>query len=83
MARQVAFPPDAWPHEMNAELAAGYCGEPSVEAFLAKVGKVYPEPIRTPGVLPKWHRRKLDQAIDQRHGLRADDSLVEDLEALI
>jgi hypothetical protein len=68
---------------MIAELAAGYCGEPSVEAFLAKVGKIYPEPMRTPGVLPKWHRERLDQAIDRRHGLRTDGPLVEDLEALI
>ena len=83
MARQVAYPPGSWPREMSADLAAGYCGEPSVEAFLAKVPKVYPEPTRAPGVLPKWHRRKLDQAIDQRHGLRVDGPLVEDLEALI
>ena len=68
---------------MSADFAAGYCGEPSVEAFLAKVPKVYPEPTRAPGVLPKWHRQKLDQAIDRRHGLRADGPLVEDLEALI
>jgi hypothetical protein len=66
---------------MTAELAAVYCGEPSVEAFLVKVPKVYPEAIRTPGVLPKWHRRKLDQAIDRRHGLCPDGPLV-DLEAL-
>jgi hypothetical protein len=68
---------------MSATLAAAYCGEPSVDAFLAKIPKVYPEPMRTPGMLPKWHRRKLDQAIDRRHGLRAEGSLVEDLEALI
>jgi hypothetical protein len=68
---------------MIAEFAAGYCGEPSVEAFLAKVGKIYPEPMRTPGVLPKWHRERLDQAIDRRHGLQTDGPLVEDLEALI
>ena len=68
---------------MIAELAAGYCGEPSVEAFLGKVGKIYPEPMRTPGVLPKWHRERLDQAIDRRHGLRTDGPLVEDLEPLI
>jgi hypothetical protein len=83
MARPVAYPHGAWPREMSAELAAGYCSEPSVDAFLAKVPKIYPEPTRAPGVQPKWHRLKLDQAIDRRHGLRSDGPLVEDLEALI
>jgi hypothetical protein len=68
---------------MLAELAAAYCGEPSVEAFLAKIPRVYPEPMKTPGMLPKWHRRRLDEAIDQRHGLRSEGPLAEDLEALI
>jgi hypothetical protein len=83
MARQVSYPPGAWPREMLAELAAAYCGEPSVEAFLAKIPRVYPEPMKTPGMLPKWHRRKLDEAIDRRHGLRSEGPLAEDLEVLI
>ena len=83
MARQVACPPGSWPREMTAPVAAAYCCEPSVDAFLAKVPKIYPEPIKTPGVQPKWHRGKLDQAIDRRHGLGANGPLVEDLEMLL
>jgi hypothetical protein len=29
---------------MPAELAAGYCGEATVEAFITRVGKEYPPP---------------------------------------
>ena len=36
MSRPVAFPPGSWPIEMMASIAAAYCGEPSVDAFLAK-----------------------------------------------
>ena len=39
MRRSVAMPHGSWPLEMRAETAAAYCDEPSVEAFLAKVGK--------------------------------------------
>ena len=30
-----------WPRRMNAELAAAYCGEPSANAFLKRVGSEY------------------------------------------
>jgi hypothetical protein len=68
---------------MTADLAAAFCGEPSVQSFLDKVPRIYPEPIKTPGCLPKWHRLKLVRAIDRRHGLRHDDGPIEDLEDLI
>jgi hypothetical protein len=48
---------------MPADLAAGYCGEPSVEAFLARVGKEYPYPIIDQGRRRLWLRDHLDQAI--------------------
>jgi hypothetical protein len=44
MARSVVYPPGSWPRRMNAELAAAYCGETSVEAFIKRVGTEYPEP---------------------------------------
>src|SRR5882757_509446 len=74
-----------WPLEMRAETAAEYCDEPSVEAFKGKVKKkIYSQPIRGTGILPKWHRAKLDQDIARRHGLHVDGvSLTEDLAGLI
>jgi hypothetical protein len=76
---------DRWPMEMRADTAAEYCDEPSVEAFKSKVKKkIYSEPIRGTGILPKWHRAKLDQDIARRHGLHVDGvSFVEDLASLI
>lgn len=74
-----------WPKEMRAETAAAYCDEPSVAAFLAKVGRgVYSAPRRQRGCLPKWHRCRLDQDIDKRHGLAVGAPLlVEDVRDLI
>jgi hypothetical protein len=48
---------------MCAELAAGYCGEPSVEAFIARVGKEYPHPRVHDGRRRLWLRDDLDRAI--------------------
>ena len=49
---------------MRAETAAGYCDEPSVEAFLSKVKLgLYPKPCQQQGTLPKWHRTKLDETM--------------------
>jgi hypothetical protein len=70
MSRAVSIPHGSWPLEMRAEQAAGYVGEPSVEAFLKKVPKIYSEPTRAKGSLPKWHRAKLDRDVARRHGLQ-------------
>jgi hypothetical protein len=48
---------------MSAELAAGYCGEPSTDAFLKRVGKEYPRPRVMDGRRQLWLRDDLDQAI--------------------
>jgi hypothetical protein len=48
---------------MTAELAAGYCGEPNVEAFIARVGKEYPQPRVHQGRRRLWLRDDLDSAI--------------------
>ena len=70
--------------EMRGDTAAGYCDEPSVEAFISKVKLgIYPNPCRQIGVFPKWHRAKLDEAIARRHGLLLSASLAEDLTDLI
>lgn len=48
---------------MGAELAAGYCGEPTAEAFIARVGREYPQPRISEGRRRLWLRDDLDQAI--------------------
>jgi hypothetical protein len=84
MSRPVAIPNGAWPLEMRAETAAAYCDEPSVEAFLKKVPRIYSEPARSKGSLPKWHRAKLDRDIARRHGLQMQGlQLAEDAAELL
>ena len=48
---------------MNAAFAAGYVGEPSVEAFLSRVGTEYPQPRVNEGRRRLWDRDDLDRAI--------------------
>lgn len=85
MTRSAVIPVGSWPLEMRAETAAGYCDEPSVDAFLSKVGRgIYSPPARIKGCLPKWHRLKLDRDIARRHGLRFDHiALSEDVTELV
>jgi hypothetical protein len=48
---------------MCAAVAAGYCGEDSVEAFMKRVGSEYPQPRVNDGRRKLWLRDDLDQAI--------------------
>jgi hypothetical protein len=48
---------------MVAELAAAYCGEQSVDAFLKRVGKEYPNPRVAEGRRRLWLKDDLDSAI--------------------
>jgi hypothetical protein len=61
--RPAIIPLGSWPRRMCAELAAGYCGEPSAEAFIARVGKEYPSPRVHDGRRQLWLRDDLDRAI--------------------
>jgi hypothetical protein len=63
MSRPVVIPSGSWPRRMSAELAAGYCGETHVDAFLKRVGKEYPHPRVSEGRRRLWLRDDLDQAI--------------------
>jgi hypothetical protein len=63
MKRASVIPAGSWPRRMGAELAAGYCGEPSVEAFIARVGRDYPKPRVCEGRRRLWLRDDLDAAI--------------------
>jgi hypothetical protein len=48
---------------MCAAVAAGYCGEDSIEAFMKRVGTEYPQPRVNDGRRKLWLRDDLDQAI--------------------
>jgi len=63
MKRPAIIPAGSWPRRMGAELAAGYCGEPNVEAFMARVGRDYPKPRVCEGRRRLWLRDDLDIAI--------------------
>jgi hypothetical protein len=51
------------PRRMPAELAAGYCGETTVDDFLKRVGKDYPQPRVAEGRRRLWLMDNLDAAI--------------------
>src|SRR5215471_16454983 len=78
MPRSVAYPPGSWPRRMGAELAAGYCGETTVEAFIKRVGKEYPQPRINEGRRKLWLRDDLDEAILPDE-MRCDRDVAEDL----
>ena len=78
MTRPAVIPAGSWPRRMCAELAAGYCGEPSAEAFIARVGHDYPKPRVAEGRRKLWLRDDLDKAI-QPADLAGDCDAAEDL----
>ena len=61
--RPATIPSGSWPRRMAAELAAAYCGEQSVDAFLKRVGKEYPNPRVAEGRRRLWLKDDLDSAI--------------------
>jgi hypothetical protein len=63
MTRPPIIPAGSWPRRMPAGLAAGYCGESSVEAFMSRVGKEYPQPRVNDGRRRLWLRDDLDRVI--------------------
>lgn len=48
---------------MPAAMAAGYCGEVTVDDFLKRVGKDYPQPRVVEGRRRLWLRDDLDAVI--------------------
>lgn len=62
-ARPSTIPEGAWPRRMPADMAAGYCGEASVDDFLSRVGTEYPLPRVDEGPRKLWLRDDLDRAI--------------------
>lgn len=63
-ASPAVIPQGAWPRRMRAELAAGYCGEPTVEAFLRRWRRgEYPAPRVNEGRRRLWLKDDLDKVI--------------------
>ncbi|MFN4124473.1 hypothetical protein [Pannonibacter indicus] len=65
MTRPAVIPVGAWPARMPADMAAGYCGERSAEAFLARVGSEYPQPVVRQHKRTLWLKIDLDKALHQ------------------
>lgn len=65
MSRPSVIPPGTWPARMSTDLAAGYCGERSVRAFLSRVGpdKEYPSPDVDRGRRKLWLKTSLDRVL--------------------
>jgi hypothetical protein len=62
--RPSRIPYGAWPCRMAADLAAGYCGETTVEAFIKRVRSgEYPQPRVKEGRRLLWLKDDLDAAI--------------------
>jgi hypothetical protein len=62
MGRPATIPPGLWPPRMPVEMAAGYCGERSCEAFLREVrAGTYPAPAVKRGRKQIWLRDDLDR----------------------
>lgn len=61
--RPVSYPDGHYPRRMPEELAAGYVGERTIEAFLKRVGKEYPHPRVKEGRRRLWLIDDLDRAI--------------------
>jgi hypothetical protein len=78
MSRPSVIPLGSWPRRMTASLAAAYCGEPTVEAFMKRVGSEYPYPRVDEGKRKLWLKDDLDYAILPRDVVPVRD-VVEDL----
>jgi hypothetical protein len=73
MSRPTLIPAGSWPRRMCAELAAAYCGESSIDAFIKRVGSEYPQPRVCEGRRRLWLKDDLDAAILPPEFTRAAD----------
>lgn len=63
------IPPGSWPARMPPEIAAGYVGERTAEAFLRLVGTEYPFPSVDTGTGKGRRRLWLKTDLDRHLGL--------------
>lgn len=68
MTRHSILPPGCWPAVLRDEHAAAYAGEKTVDAFVSRVGTVWPEPFIDVGTgkgkFRAWRKIDLDKVID-------------------
>ena len=68
MGKQAIIPIGCWPAVLRDELAAAYAGEKTVESFMSRVGKIWPEPFINVGTgkgkFVAWRKTDLDRVID-------------------
>jgi hypothetical protein len=81
--RRPYIPHGSWPRQMTAALAAGYCGEPTVEAFLSRVGMDSPEPTAGRGRSGLWLKEAIDEALERRHRRASRNAAVPDAADLL
>lgn len=67
MARHAEIPTGCWPAVLRDEHAAAYVDEKTVEAFLSRVGTIWPKPFIETGTgkgkFRAWRKIDLDKAI--------------------
>jgi hypothetical protein len=68
MAKHAEIPLGCWPAVLRDELAAAYAGEKTVDAFLSRVGTIWPKPFIETGTgkgkFRAWRKIDLDRAIN-------------------
>lgn len=69
MAKPSVIPVGCWPARMPPEIAAGYVGERSADAFLRLVGKEYPYPVVDEGTGKGRRRLWLKADLDRHLGI--------------
>jgi len=72
VARHAEIPVGCWPAVLRDEYAAAYAGEKTVDAFLSRVGTIWPKPFIDTGTgkgkFRAWRKIDLDQAIGVKAG---------------
>lgn len=68
MTKHAVIPAGCWPAVLRDELAAAYAGERTVDAFMSRVGTVWPKPFIDTGTgkgkFRAWRKSDLDKVID-------------------
>lgn len=73
MTKRAVIPAGCWPARMPPEIAAGYVGERTMEAFLKLVGTDYPAPAVDHGIGKGRKRLWLKTDLDKAIGIESGD----------